>query len=96
MSYFPAFMGNELGLGSEKSSENRFAVHGICHVPHPSSFPMNAEKRHSFLNLKKNINAYPFLQQYYLYWIWEFMRTMQYNSGMDKLGRTFFPNLSQS
>ena len=38
MSYIPAFMGNELGRGSDKSSKNRFAVHGICHVPHPSSF----------------------------------------------------------
>ena len=44
VSYFLAFMGNELGWGSDKSSESRFAVHGICHVPHPSSFPMNAEK----------------------------------------------------
>ena len=50
VSYFPAFMGNELGWGSDKSSENRFADHGICHVPRLSSFPMNAEKRHSFLN----------------------------------------------
>ena len=49
-SYFSAFMGNELGWGSDKSSENRFAVHGICHVPHPSSFfPWTQKKRHSFL-----------------------------------------------
>ena len=52
VSYFSAFMGNELGWGSDKSSENRFAVHGICHVPHPSSFPMNAEKKDThFLNI---------------------------------------------
>ena len=44
VSYFSAFMGNEPGWGSDKSSENRFAVHGICHVPRYSSFPMNAKK----------------------------------------------------
>ena len=44
-SYFSAFMGNELGWGSDKSSENRFAVHGICHVPHPSSFPHERRKK---------------------------------------------------
>ena len=52
MSYFPAFMRNERWWGSDKSSENRFAVHGIRHVPHPSSFPMNAEKRDSFLKFQ--------------------------------------------
>ena len=45
VSYFPAFMGNELGWGSDKSSEN-----GISHVPHPSYFPWTQKKRHSFLN----------------------------------------------
>ena len=44
-SYFSAFMGNELGWGSDKSSENRFAVHGICHVPHPSSFSHERRKK---------------------------------------------------
>ena len=36
---------NELGWGSDKSSENRFAVHGICHVPHPSSFSNERRKK---------------------------------------------------
>ena len=44
-SYFSAFMGNELGWGSDKSSENRFAVHGNCHVPHPSSFSHERRKK---------------------------------------------------
>ena len=44
-SYFSTFMGNELGWGSDKSSENRFAVHGICHVPHPSSFSHERRKK---------------------------------------------------
>ena len=38
-------MENELGWGSDKSSENRFAVHGICHVPHPSSFSHERRKK---------------------------------------------------
>ena len=54
-SYFSAFMGNELGWGSDKSSENRFAVHGICHVPHPSSFPHERRKKdtHSLSELHR-------------------------------------------
>ena len=52
-------------------SENHFPVHGICHVPHPSSFPMKAEKNHSFLNyiklflLKPNEGAMEFSRQKY-------------------------------
>ena len=42
---FSALMGNELGWGSDKSYENGFAVHRICHVCHLSSFPINAEKK---------------------------------------------------
>ena len=44
-SYFSAFMGNELGWGSDKSSKKRFAVHEICHVPHPSSFSHERRKK---------------------------------------------------
>ena len=59
-SYFSAFMGNELGWGSGKSSENRFAVHGICHVPHPSSFSHEHRKKdtHSLKLLCTFINIF--------------------------------------
>ena len=59
-SYFSAFMGNELGWGSDKSSENRFAVHGICHVPHQSSFSHERRKKdtHS-LNISKYKSCFP-------------------------------------
>ena len=41
----------EMNLGEAVTNLPRTAaVHGICHVPRPSSFPMNAEKRHLFLN----------------------------------------------
>ena len=63
-SYFSVFMGNELGWGSDKSSENRFAVHGICHVPHPSSFSHERRKKdtHSL------IIFLPFSLCKYMYW----------------------------
>ena len=53
-SYFSAFMGNELGWGSDKSSKNGKAVHRICHVPHPSSFSHERRKKdtHSLNKLK--------------------------------------------
>ena len=61
-SYFSAFMGNELGWGSDKSSENRFAVHGICHVPHPSSFSHEHRKKDTH-----SLNESEILSPNYLY-----------------------------
>ena len=58
VSYISAFMGNELGLGSDKSSENRFAVHGICHVPHPSSFSHERRKKDTHSLIEKLISLF--------------------------------------
>ena len=61
-SYFSAFMENELEWGSDKSSENRFTVHGICHIPHPSSFSHEHRKKdtHS-LNVPRGNMGYGLL-----------------------------------
>ena len=47
---FSTFMGNELGLGTWQIAWTAKRFSEDLSLPHPSSFPMNAEKiRHSFL-----------------------------------------------
>ena len=49
---FSRFMGNESQCGTNKSHENRFAVHAICLFRTAIHFPWTEKKRHSFLNCK--------------------------------------------
>ena len=47
--FFSRFMGNESQCGTNKSHENRFAVHAICLFGTAIYFPWTEKKRHSFL-----------------------------------------------
>ena len=80
VSYFSAFMGNELGWGSDKSSENHFAVHGICHVSHQVHFPWTQKKRDSFLNYRIHIhnNCHSVCIISSLYWQYLFFIYLSY------------------
>ena len=47
--YFSRFMENKSQCGTNKSHENRFAVHAICLFRTAIHFPWTEKKRHSFL-----------------------------------------------
>ena len=46
--FFSRFMGNESQCGTNKSHENRFAVHASCLFRTAIHFPWTEKKRHSF------------------------------------------------
>ena len=48
--FFSRFMGYESQCGTNKSHENRFAVHAICLFRTAIHIPWTEKKRHSFLN----------------------------------------------
>ena len=51
-------MGNESDRGTNKSSENRFAVHVICLSRAPIHSQWTQKKRHSFLNCSSTFTAF--------------------------------------
>ena len=56
VSFFSRLMGNESQCGTNKSHENRFAVHAICLFSTAIHFPLTEKKRHSFLNWTEGKN----------------------------------------
>ena len=58
VSCFSGFMGNGSERGTNKSSENRFAVHMICLSRAPIHSPWTQKKRHSFLNCSSTFTAF--------------------------------------
>ena len=60
-----------------------FAVHGICHVPRPSSFPMNAEIRHSFLKKQLLTELSSYTDKQGSAWL----KTAQHRTDWQKINR---------
>ena len=61
--FFSRFMGYESQCGTNKSHENRFAVHAICLFRTAIHIPWTEKKRHSFLNYSNTRNAWNWLSQ---------------------------------